>query len=47
MMCSSAPASEKAVTVHVYAGEMTSCTIFVPAEEGWHDRQERQLTYCD
>lgn len=40
-------ATDKAVTVHVYAGEMTSCTIFVPAEDGWHDRQERQLTYCD
>ena len=24
-------ASDKAVTVHVYAGEMTHCTIFVPA----------------
>ena len=37
----------KAVTVHVYAGEMTSCTIFVPQNDGWHDRQERQLSYCD
>jgi predicted metal-dependent enzyme (double-stranded beta helix superfamily) len=43
----------KAVTVHVYAGEMTSCTVFVPvsaetgSDDGWHERQERQLTYCD
>jgi predicted metal-dependent enzyme (double-stranded beta helix superfamily) len=42
-----ASATEKAVTVHVYAGEMTSCTAFLPAGDGWHDRQERQLTYCD
>jgi predicted metal-dependent enzyme (double-stranded beta helix superfamily) len=39
-------ATQKAVTVHVYAGEMTHCTIFAPAEGGWHDRQERELTYC-
>jgi predicted metal-dependent enzyme (double-stranded beta helix superfamily) len=43
----------KAVTVHVYAGEMTTCTAFVPlpadstGDDGWHDRQERQLSYCD
>ncbi|HEV8238860.1 MAG TPA: cysteine dioxygenase family protein [Thermoanaerobaculia bacterium] len=43
----------KAVTVHVYAGEMTSCTIFVPGlaesggDDGWHEREERQLSYCE
>lgn len=43
----------KAVTVHVYAGEMTSCTVFVPGsadsggDDGWHERQERQLSYCE
>jgi 3-mercaptopropionate dioxygenase len=48
-----ASTTEKAVTVHVYAGEMTTCTIFVPVAadsglgDGWHDRQERQLSYCD
>jgi predicted metal-dependent enzyme (double-stranded beta helix superfamily) len=42
-----ASATEKAVTVHVYAGEMTSCTIFVPGADGWYDREERQLSYCD
>ncbi len=42
-----ASATAKAVTVHVYAGEMTSCTIFVPASDGWYDREERQLSYCD
>ena len=40
-------ATAKAVTVHVYAGEMTSCTIFVPGADAWYDRQERQLSYCD
>jgi predicted metal-dependent enzyme (double-stranded beta helix superfamily) len=37
--------SDKAVTLHVYAGEMTHCTVFTPAEDGWHERQERQLSY--
>jgi predicted metal-dependent enzyme (double-stranded beta helix superfamily) len=40
-------AVDKAVTVHVYAGEMTSSTIFNPADDGWHDRQERQLCYTE
>jgi 3-mercaptopropionate dioxygenase len=45
--------TEKAVTVHVYAGEMTHCTIFAPvagppeSHGGWHERQERELTYSD
>lgn len=45
--------TQKAVTVHVYAGEMTSCTAFVPVsadsrgEDGWHERQERQLSYSE
>jgi predicted metal-dependent enzyme (double-stranded beta helix superfamily) len=38
-------AGDKAVTLHVYAGEMTECTIFVPANDGWYDRQQRQLCY--
>ena len=43
----------KAVTVHVYAGEMTSCTVFMPvsaetgSDDGWHERQERELSYSD
>jgi len=40
-------ATDKAVTVHVYAGEMTSSTCFLPANDGWFDRQQRQLSYCD
>jgi len=45
--------TDKAVTVHVYAGEMTTCTVFAPVpadsqgDDGWHDRQERQLSYCE
>jgi predicted metal-dependent enzyme (double-stranded beta helix superfamily) len=39
--------AETAVTVHVYAGEMTHCTIFAPAADGWHDRQERELSYSE
>ena len=37
--------AEKAVTLHVYAGEMTECTIFVPASDGWYERQQRSLGY--
>jgi len=44
VICNSSP-TEKAVTLHVYAGEMKQCTIFVPADDGWHQRQERQLCY--
>ena len=39
--------SAKAVTLHVYAGEMTHCTAFVPRGDGWFERQERQLSYTD
>ena len=37
--------SERAVTLHIYAGEMTHCTVFLPRDDGWHERQERQLSY--
>ena len=42
-----ASATGTAVTVHVYAGEMTASTIFIPGDDGWHARQERQLCYTD
>jgi 3-mercaptopropionate dioxygenase len=35
----------KAVTLHVYAGEMTHCTIFEPRDDGWYERKERELSY--
>jgi predicted metal-dependent enzyme (double-stranded beta helix superfamily) len=37
----------KAVTLHVYAGEMTHCTVFTPRGDGWYERQERALSYCE
>ena len=40
-------ADAKAVTLHVYAGEMTHCTAFEPRGDGWYLRQERQLSYTD
>ena len=38
-------AAGKAVTLHIYAGEMTHCTVFAPRGDGWYERQERQLSY--
>lgn len=40
-----ASATEKAVTIHVYGGEMLECSIFTPRENGWFDRHQRQLSY--
>lgn len=37
--------SENAVTLHVYAGEMTECTVFLPRDGGWYERQVRELGY--
>jgi predicted metal-dependent enzyme (double-stranded beta helix superfamily) len=40
-------ADRKAVTLHVYAGEMQTCTVFQPAADGAYERLERQLSYCE
>ena len=40
-----ASASDKAGTLHVYAGEMTTCTVFVPSGDGTYERQQKQLCY--
>jgi predicted metal-dependent enzyme (double-stranded beta helix superfamily) len=40
-------ATGKAVTLHVYAGEMTHCTVFAPHGDSWYERQERALSYCE
>ena len=37
--------TEKAVTLHVYAGEMDHCNIYEPAENGTWQRQSRSLSY--
>jgi predicted metal-dependent enzyme (double-stranded beta helix superfamily) len=34
-----------AVTLHVYGGEMTECTVFRPDGDGWHRRERRELVY--
>lgn len=36
-------ARETAVTIHIYAGEMTECCVFQPAEGDWHERCKREL----
>ena len=39
------PDATPAVTIHVYGGEMTSCTAFFPLEGGGHRREVRPLSY--
>ena len=39
------PDETAAVTIHVYGGEMTSCTAFFPLEEGGYRREVRPLRY--
>lgn len=34
-----------AVTLHVYGGEMTECTVFRPEGDGWFRRERRELAY--
>lgn len=36
---------DPSVTVHVYAGDMDHCTIFMPDEGGWYLREEKQLHF--
>lgn len=33
-----------AVTLHVYRGPMTCCSVFRPLEAGWYERDQRQLS---
>jgi predicted metal-dependent enzyme (double-stranded beta helix superfamily) len=40
------PAETPAITMHVYAGELTSCHVFEPVEGGWR-RQYVALSYTD
>jgi predicted metal-dependent enzyme (double-stranded beta helix superfamily) len=35
----------KAVTLHVYGGEMDHCNVYEPAEDGWWARRSRSLSY--
>ncbi len=40
-------AEETAVTLHVYGGNLTRCTVFQPLEGDWYTTVERQLSYTD
>jgi predicted metal-dependent enzyme (double-stranded beta helix superfamily) len=35
--------SKPAVSVHIYGGEMNSCSVFEPASDGWFVRYEKTL----
>jgi len=39
-------ADNVAISIHVYSGEMTTCNVFAPTDDGWYQREERQLS-CD
>lgn len=41
------PGNGNAITLHVYGGEMTQCTIFEPEGEGWYRRRTRELSYSE
>jgi len=36
-----------AITVHIYGGEMSSCRVFLPREDGDWDITRRQLSYTE
>lgn len=36
-------AGEQAVSVHIYQNPMLRCSVFQAQEDGWYERQERQL----
>lgn len=40
-----AHADRRAVTLHVYGGEMDHCNVYEPAENGWWERRTRSLSY--
>jgi len=35
----------RAITLHVYGGEMDHCNLYEPAEDGWWTRRARSLSY--
>lgn len=40
-------AREPAITLHIYGGEMTACSVFEPQADGSFVRRERHLSYDD
>jgi predicted metal-dependent enzyme (double-stranded beta helix superfamily) len=40
-----ARADHKAVTLHIYEGEMDRCNLYVPEDDGWWSAVPRQLGY--
>ncbi|HEV7671700.1 MAG TPA: cysteine dioxygenase family protein [Thermoanaerobaculia bacterium] len=40
-------AEQAAITLHIYGGEMTTCSVFEPQADGTFVRRERHLSYDD
>lgn len=35
--------TDSAVSVHIYSGTMTRCSMFQPTDDGWHERESKEL----
>jgi hypothetical protein len=35
----------RSVTVHVYAGEMSQCNLYLPTDDGWWEKTATPLEY--
>ncbi|NIL99465.1 MAG: hypothetical protein GTN89_00530 [Acidobacteria bacterium] len=44
-MLANANSDRKAVTLHVYGGEMDRCNVYEPADDGWWTRHPKSLGY--
>lgn len=40
-------AEQPSITLHVYGGEMTSCSVYEPRADGRYERRQRALSYTD
>lgn len=36
--------SEVCVSLHIYSGPMTECSVFQPLQDGWYERDQRRLS---
>ena len=37
------PARETAISIHIYGGDMSHCSVFEPEDGGWYMRREKKL----
>lgn len=39
------PTGRTSITLHIYGGEMDTCSVYVPQPDGWHQRVNKPLRY--